>query len=72
MITYEPLRSLLQQRGIKRNVDLIKLTGLTKPTVGKLMTDKVVSLDVLDKLCESLGVELHDIARWKQGGGDES
>ncbi|WP_311080984.1 helix-turn-helix transcriptional regulator [Paenibacillus polymyxa] len=65
MLTYEPLRILMVKRNMKGK-DLIEVTGLTKPTVSKLMNDKQVALDVLDRICEALDVELHEVIRRKK------
>ncbi|MEC0234094.1 helix-turn-helix transcriptional regulator [Paenibacillus kribbensis] len=54
---------------VKKNMkgkDLMEVTGLTKPTVSKLMNDKQVALDVLDRICEALDVELHEVIRRKK------
>ncbi|MGG1639838.1 helix-turn-helix domain-containing protein [Paenibacillus sp. NRS-1782] len=65
MLTYEPLRLLMVKRNLDRE-ELVRLTGITRPTVGKLFSDKLVALDVLDKVCVALDVELHDVVRRKK------
>lgn len=65
MLTYEPLRILMVKKNMKGK-DLMEVTGLTKPTVSKLMNDKQVALDVLDRICEALDVELHEVIRRKK------
>ncbi len=62
MLTYEPLRITLVKRNIKK-MEFAEMVGITPPTLSKLMQDKPVSLEILDRVCETLDVELHDVIR---------
>lgn len=68
MLTYEPLRILLVKRNLKK-MEFASMVGITAPTLAKLMQDKPVTLDVLDRVCETLDVELHEVIRRR--GKDE-
>lgn len=67
MLTYEPLRILLVKRNLKK-LEFADIVGITPPTLAKLMQDKPVTLDVLDRICVALDVELHDVIRRKREG----
>ncbi|MCK6074705.1 helix-turn-helix transcriptional regulator [Paenibacillus silvae] len=43
-------------REIKKQ-DLLKMTGFSSATMAKLNTNEYVSLEVIDKLCTSLGCQ---------------
>ncbi|MEC0136146.1 helix-turn-helix transcriptional regulator [Paenibacillus macerans] len=62
MLTYEPLRILMVKRNIKK-MEFADMVGITPPTLSKLMQDKPVTLEVLDRVCETLDVELHEVIR---------
>lgn len=62
MITFEPLRILLVKRGIKK-MDFVRSVGISTGTAAKLWNDEYVALEVLDRVCDALDVELHEVIR---------
>lgn len=65
MITYEPLRLLLVKRKLGK-MEFAEAAGIAAPTLAKLMKDKPVTLDVLDRICNALDVELHEVVIHKK------
>lgn len=60
MITFKPLRLLLVDRDIKR-MDFINQVGISSGTAAKLWKDEYVSLEIVDRICEALDCEVHDV-----------
>lgn len=48
--------------------DLREICGISTSTLAKLSKDEVVSLDVLEKICDCLNCDLGDIASFKDKG----
>ena len=59
-ISYKKLWKLLIDRDMKKK-DLQQAAGLSSTTVAKLSNHEKVSMDVLVKVCETLGVDFGDI-----------
>ncbi|MEN1990216.1 helix-turn-helix domain-containing protein [Paenibacillus hubeiensis] len=64
IFTYEPLRILIVKRNMQK-LEFAAAAGISPPTLSKLMKDHPVNLDVLEKVCIALDVELHEIIRRK-------
>lgn len=60
MITFDPLWRTLKTKGMNKG-DLQKLTSLSSSTVAKLAKNEKVSLDVVERICESLQVPIYDV-----------
>ncbi|WP_339165355.1 helix-turn-helix transcriptional regulator [Siminovitchia sp. FSL W7-1587] len=65
MLTFKPLRVLLAERDIKR-MDFIKDVGISSGTAAKLWKDEYVSLEVIDRICEALDCEVHEVVERKK------
>lgn len=59
-VSYKKLWKLLIDRDMKKK-DLQQAAGLSSTTVAKLSNHEKVSMDVLIKVCEALGVDFGDI-----------
>lgn len=59
-IRYYRLFDLLQRRGMKKT-DLLTLAGISPPTLAKLSKGETVTTDVIEKVCNALGVQPGDI-----------
>jgi DNA-binding Xre family transcriptional regulator len=59
-ITYKKLWKLLIDRELKKK-DLQQLAGISPSSVSKLSTNKPVSMDVLVRVCQALGVDFGDV-----------
>lgn len=59
-IRYYKLFDLLQRRGLKKT-DLIKMAGISSPTLAKLSKGDTVTTEVLEKICNALGCQPADI-----------
>lgn len=59
-VTYKPLRHLLVEKGIKK-LQLREMVGIGTNTLSKLSKDEYVSMEVIDKICQTLGCEISDV-----------
>jgi DNA-binding Xre family transcriptional regulator len=59
-VSYKKLWKLLIDRDMKKK-DLQQAAGLRSTTVAKLSNHEKVSMDVLMKVCDTLGVDFGDI-----------
>lgn len=55
MVSYKPLWHTLIDRDMKK-MELVEKVGMSRATLSKLNNDQYVSLEVLDRICEVLGV----------------
>lgn len=65
LLSYAPLLSTLHDRGKALN-DLRKDLGLSPSTIAKFKKNEHVSLDVVDRICEFLDCEIHDVVKRKK------
>lgn len=65
MISYKPLQHLLVERGIKKT-ELLKIAEISSATGAKLWKDDIVSLDVIDRICNALDCEIADVIEHKK------
>ena len=63
MTSYKPLWHLLIERGMTK-AELRKLTGISPNTMTKLTRNEDVSMTVINKICETLGVSYGDIIEY--------
>ena len=59
-IKYYRLFDLLQRRSLKKT-DLISLAGISAPTLAKLSKGETVTTEVIERVCNALGVQPADI-----------
>jgi DNA-binding Xre family transcriptional regulator len=59
-ISYRPLFILLAQKGLKKT-DLYELANLTPNTVARFAKGEPVSLEIIERLCNTLGCQPSDI-----------
>lgn len=64
MITYEPFRGYVAANNIKKK-DIMQKTGISSSTMSKLKHDQYVSLEIIDRLCKILNIDIKDIVRYK-------
>ena len=64
-MSYKKLRKLLIDRDMKRT-DLRKDAGISSSSLAKLGKDENVTTDVLLRICDTLDVDLNDIAETVQ------
>ena len=62
-IKYYRLFDLLQRRGLKKT-DLLTLAGISAPTLAKLSKGATVTTEVIEKICDALGVHPGDIMEY--------
>lgn len=60
MISYDKLWNLLRKRGY-RSKEIIQLAHISESTYRKLLADDAVRLDVLERICIGLSVDIGDI-----------
>lgn len=64
MITYEPFRGYVAANNIKKK-DIMQKTGISSSTMSKLKHDQYVSIEIIDRLCGFLNIDIKDIVRYK-------
>lgn len=64
MITYEPFRGYVAANNIKKK-DIMQKTGISSSTMSKLKHDQYVSIEIIDRLCRFLNIDIKDIVRYK-------
>ena len=64
-IRYYRLFDILQRRGMKKT-DLLTLAGISPPTLAKLSKGETVTTEVIEKVCNALGVQPGDIMEIEQ------
>lgn len=60
MISYFKLWQLLEKRGYRRK-SIISLGGISESTFRKLLANEAVRMDVLQRICVALNVDVGDI-----------
>ncbi len=60
MVTYAKLWKLLERRGLQPR-DLCALAGISPSTLRALQKDQHVRMDVLERLCEGLRVDIGEV-----------
>lgn len=64
MISYKPLRKLLidKEMSVGELKDILKISSAT---MAKLNSDKIVSLNVIDKICKYMNCNVEDIMQYE-------
>lgn len=60
MISYFPLWRLLEKQRYQKK-DIIRLAGISESTYRKLLAGEAVRMDVLERICLALNVDIGDI-----------
>ena len=63
MIRYHKLFDLLQRRGLKET-DLLKMAGISSPTLAKLSKGESITTEIIVKICAALNVQPGDIMEY--------
>lgn len=66
MISYSRLWHLLLDKKMKKT-DLCEKAGISSSTLAKLGKGEMVSLDVLERICEALNCDVGDIISFREG-----
>ena len=64
MISYSKLWRLLGRRHLSSR-DIIHLAKISESTFQKLMKNDSVRMDVLQRICEGLGVDIGDVCSFR-------
>lgn len=64
MFSYNKLWKLLIDRNMMKK-DLMQETSITSTTMAKMSKGLPVSMEVLGRICEALGVNIGDIVEYK-------
>ena len=64
MISYKKLWVLLNKRGYEQR-DIISLAGISGSTYQKLVKNDSVRLDVLERICSALNVDIGDVCSFR-------
>ena len=64
MISYRKLWLLLDRRGYSRR-DIIQLAGISDSTYQKLVKNDTVRMDVLERVCAALHVDIGDVCSFR-------
>lgn len=64
MTSYFKLWRLLDKRGYQRK-DIVRLAGISESTYRKLLANEAVRMDVLQRICVALNVDVGDICSFR-------
>ncbi len=65
MVSYGKLWHLLIDNNMKKT-DLCDKAGISSSTLAKLGKNEIVSIDVLERICDSLGCDIGDIMSFRE------
>ena len=68
MVSYAKLWKLLRRRGLQPKA-LCDAAGLSMSTIRALQKDQHVRMDVLERICTALGVDIGDICSFRRLNG---
>lgn len=66
MISYNKLWHLLVDMNLKKT-QLCDKAGISSSTLAKLGKNEIVSIEVLERICDSLGCDIGDIMSFREG-----
>lgn len=66
MVSYNKLWHLLADKNLKRT-QLCDRAGISSSTLAKLGKNEIVSVEVLERICDSLGCDIGDIMSFREG-----
>lgn len=58
--TYKPLWKLLIDKDMSKK-DLMEKTGISKSTMDKMGRSEIISLEVIDRICNFFGCKVEDV-----------
>ena len=64
-VSYNGLWKLLIDKKMKK-VDMLNQVGISSSTVAKMTNDELVSMKVLEKICEKLDCDFGDIVHYER------
>ena len=70
MVTYSRLWLLLKRRGYSPR-DIIRLAGISESTYRKMSRNETVRMDVLERICLSLRVDIGDVCSFERTKREE-
>ncbi|MFT4143174.1 MAG: helix-turn-helix transcriptional regulator [Mobilitalea sp.] len=65
MVTYNRLWKLLIDKNMNKG-DLRKITGLSSSTIAKMTNQEIVSMSVIEKICDKLDCNVEDVMRFEK------
>jgi len=65
-ISYNGLWKLLIDKNMKK-MDLVDRIGISSSTLAKMSKNELVSLGILEKICESLDCDFGDLINYEKG-----
>ncbi len=66
MLSYSRLWHMILDKNMKKT-DLCEMAGISSSTLAKLGKNEIVSIDVLERICDTLGCDIGDIMSFKEG-----
>lgn len=66
MLSYSRLWHMILDKNMKRT-DLCEMAGISSSTLAKLGKNEIVSIDVLERICDTLGCDIGDIMSFREG-----
>ena len=63
MISYKPFQKMLIDKGLRKQ-QVMAEAGISNATMAKLNTNSYVSLEIIDKLCQSLNCQPGDLLEY--------
>ena len=61
--TYKPLWKLLIDKEMNKK-ELMQATGISKSTIDKMGRGEIVSLEVIDRICNYFGCRVEDVVEY--------
>jgi len=69
-VSYNGLWKLLIDKNMKK-MDLVEKTGISSSTLAKMSKNEIVSMSVLEKICQALNCDFGDILNYEKKEADE-
>lgn len=66
MISYNKLWHLMLDKKLKKT-ELCETAGISSSTLAKLGKNEIVSLEVLERICDALNCDIGDVMSFKEG-----
>ncbi len=66
MLSYSRLWHMILDKNMKKT-DLCEMAGISSSTLAKLGKNEIVSIDVLERICDTLGCDIGDIMSFREG-----
>ena len=69
MISYNRLWHLLLDQNMKKT-QLCEKAGISSSTLAKLGKNEIVSIEVLERICDTLGCDIGDVMSFREGDNE--